>query len=190
MRLGIFGGSFDPIHNAHLIVARLACEQLGLDEVRFVVSAVQPLKPLGHGATAEQRGAMVELAIDGVPDFVADHREQLRAGPSYTVDTLRALELERPNAELVLLLGADAAGHFAQWHQPDEIRRLCQIAVFARADLAAPSGFDLAISVPPLAISSTMIRTRAAAGRSLIGWVPANVADYISGLRLYWSDLA
>lgn len=190
MRLGVFGGSFDPIHNAHLIVARLACEQLDLDEVRFVVAATQPLKITGHGATAAQRSAMVELAIDGVPDFVADHREQHRAGPSYTVDTLRSFALDCPGADLVLLLGADAAGRFSEWHQPDEIRRLCQIAVFARADLAVPFGFDLALTVPPLAISSTEIRARAAGGRSLIGWVPPKVADYISGLRLYRSNQA
>ncbi len=190
MRLGIFGGSFDPIHNAHLIVARLACEQLGLDEVRFVVAAAQPLKPAGHGATAEQRDAMVELALAGAPDFFVDHREVRRGGPSYTVDTLRDIAVDRPGAELVLLLGADVAARFGSWHQPDEVRRLCQVAVFARADLAAPNGFDLAIAVPPLAISSTEIRARAAAGRSLIGWVPAKVADYISGLRLYRSNQA
>lgn len=187
MRIGIFGGSFDPIHNAHLIVAQLAREQLGLDAVRFVVAGAQPHKTAGHHASAPERAEMVARAIAGVAGLELDRHEVERPGPSYTVDTLRHFNGEMPAAELVLLLGADAAGKFASWHEPAEIRRLCQVAVFRRAGMAAPGGFDLAVDIPALDISSTAIRDRVRAGRPVTGWVPAAVGDYISGLRLYRS---
>ena len=190
MRTGIFGGSFDPIHNAHLIVAQLAREQLGLDEVRFVVAAAQPHKPDGHHTPPNARAAMVEVAIAGLPGFVLDRREILRGGPSYTIDTLVELREEAPARDLVLLIGADAAVRFSTWRRPSDIRHICQVAVFRRADMAAPVGFDLAVTVPALGISSTEIRARARDRLSLAGWVPPAVADYISGLRLYRSDRA
>lgn len=187
MHIGVFGGSFDPIHNAHLIVAQLAREQLGLDVVRFVVAAEQPHKPDGHHAPAADRAEMVGLALEGVPGMALDRHELERPAPSYTVDTLRQFRATMPDARLVLLLGADAAGKFPTWHQPAEIRSLCQVAVFRRAGMAAPGGFDLAVDIPALDISSTAIRERVRAGRPLTGWVPPSVGDYISGLRLYRS---
>lgn len=190
MRVGVFGGSFDPIHNAHLVVARLALEQLGLDEVRFVVAAAQPHKSAGHLAPPNARAAMVELAIAGLPGFRLDRREVLRGGPSYTIDTLTAMRDEDPGVELVLLIGADAAVRFSTWRRPSDIRHICQVAVFRRADMAAPVGFDLAVTVPAMGISSTDVRARACAQLPLAGWVPPAVADYISGLRLYRSDRA
>jgi nicotinate-nucleotide adenylyltransferase len=132
VRIGVFGGSFDPIHNAHLIVARLAREQLGLDRVLFAVAASQPHKIGQHIAAPQHRLRMVELAVAGIPDFVSDGRELLRPGPSYTVDTLRELAGEYPAAELVLIMGADVAAGFATWREPDEVRRLARIAVCHR----------------------------------------------------------
>lgn len=187
MHIGVFGGSFDPIHNAHLIVAQLAREQLGLDVVRFVVAAEQPHKTDGHHAPAADRAEMVALALQGASGLEIDRHELERPGPSYTVDTLRHFRAAMPDARLVLLLGADAAGKFPAWHQPAEIRRLCQVAVFRRAGMAAPDGFDLAVDIPALDISSTAIRDRVRAGHPLTGWVPDSVGDYISGLRLYRS---
>lgn len=187
MYIGVFGGSFDPVHNAHLIVAQLAREQLGLDLVRFVVAGEQPHKPGGHRAPAAERARMVELAIRGLPGLELDRHETERPGPSFTVDTLRHFHAAMPGAQLVLLLGADAAGKFPMWREPAEIRRLCQVAVFQRAGMAAPDGFDLAVTIPALEISSTAIRARARAGHTLGGWVPDAVGDYISGLRLYRS---
>lgn len=183
MRLGILGGSFDPIHNGHLIVAQLAREALQLDEVRLVVSAAQPLKA-SHGAPAANRLRMVELAVEGIPGLVADGREVARGGPSYTVDTLRELGDELPGAELVLLLGADAAAELPRWKASEEVRRLAALALFRRGDEPVTGG-AAAFDVPEIAISSTAIRARAAAGLSLRGWVPGRVADYISGLALY-----
>lgn len=188
MRVGVLGGSFDPIHHAHLIFAACAREQLHLDEVRFVVAGAQPLKAGGHFAPATARAEMVELATAGVPGFVVDCRELERPGPSYMVDTLRDMVAEFSGAELVLLLGADAAEGFASWREPDAIRKLAQIAVAQRGAGPAPGGFDAVVRMPLLELSSTEIRARAAAGKALIGWVPERVSDYISGLQLYRSD--
>lgn len=188
MRIGVFGGSFDPIHHAHLILAQSARDQLALDEVRFVVAARQPLKQAGHHATAEQRAAMVARAIAPVPDFVLDRRELDREGPSYTVDTLRSLAADHPGAELVLLIGADSAAKFDAWYEPAAIRAIARVAVCARDGKDVPPGFDMTVTIPRMDLSATGIRARIEAGKSVIGWVPEGVADYIAGLRLYRSD--
>ena len=196
MRIGLFGGSFDPIHNAHLIVARLAREQLGLDRVLFVVAASQPLKGGQHGASPAHRLRMVELTVAGISDFAADGRELRRQGPSYTVDTLRELRAEHPAAELVLIMGADVAAGFAKWREPAEVAaRLACMAVCHRGGDSVAGGmhygegaaasFDMQIEVPVLDISSSAIRGRARAGKSVAGWVPQSVADYIVASQLY-----
>ena len=192
MRVGVFGGSFDPVHNAHLIVARLALEQLQLDRVIFTVAASQPHKLGRHAATAAARLRMVELAVAGIGEFVADDRELRRPPPSFSVDTLRELAAEVPGAELVLIMGADVARRFEAWRDPAGIRSLATLAVCARAGSAAggavpgvPDGFAAVIDVPAMDISSTAIRARAVAGQSLAGWVPPSVADYIVASQLY-----
>lgn len=189
MRIGILGGSFDPIHHAHLILAQLAREQLHLDQVRFVVAGSQPFKVGQHQAPGAARARMVELAIASIPEFVIDRRELDRPGPSFMVDTLREMAAESAGAELVLLLGADAANEFDGWREPGVIRTLARIAVSARGRDAPPAGFDATVQMPALELSSTAIRARVAAGRSLVGWVPERVSDYISGLQLYRSDV-
>ncbi|HRP09212.1 MAG TPA: nicotinate-nicotinamide nucleotide adenylyltransferase, partial [Gemmatimonadales bacterium] len=108
MPIGLLGGSFDPVHNGHLIAAQLAREALELDLVLMLPAARQPLKP-GHGAQAADRLRMLELAVDGLEGVTADGREIGRGDVSYTVDTLEELARERPGAGLVLLLGSDAA---------------------------------------------------------------------------------
>jgi nicotinate-nucleotide adenylyltransferase len=183
VRLGILGGSFDPIHHGHLIVAQVAREALGLDRVLLMVSGHQPLKER-HGVAAMHRLRMAQLACDGIPGIAVDGREVSRGGTSYTVDTLRELEKEQAGAELVLLLGSDAAGQLPRWREVEEVLRLAHLVVFARAGASVPEGFD-EIRVPAMDISSTEIRSRAARGLSLRGWVPERVADYISGLDLY-----
>lgn len=180
MRIGIFGGSFDPIHHGHLLAASALVESLALDEVRLVVARRQPLKDDGHGAPAEARADMVEVAVRSHPRLRADRTEVLREGPSYTVDTLRAMRAQGPGSELILLLGADAAREFPRWREADAIRTLARVAIFARG-----GGEEGVIPVPRVDISSTEIRERVKAGRSIRYWVPDAVADYIAARRLY-----
>ena len=106
--VGLFGGSFDPVHHGHLIIARVAMESLGLDEVRFVPAREQPFKVGQHAAPAGDRARMLELAITGAEGFRVDRMELSREGPSFTIDTLRSLVRESPGIEPVLLLGSDA----------------------------------------------------------------------------------
>ncbi|MGH7733594.1 MAG: nicotinate-nicotinamide nucleotide adenylyltransferase, partial [Gemmatimonadales bacterium] len=106
--VGLFGGSFDPVHHGHLIVARAALEELGLAEVRFIPAREQPFKQGRHQASAADRAEMLRLAIAGEPGFRVDTLELDRPGPSYTVDTLRQLTAQEPSRTFILLLGADA----------------------------------------------------------------------------------
>lgn len=182
MRIGIFGGSFDPIHHGHLLAATSLGETLGLDEIRLVVAGLQPLKGNGHGASGEYRAAMVELAVRGSERLCASRAELGRSGPSYTVDTLRAFHAERPDAELVLLLGADAARELPRWREADAVRDLARLEVFGRA------GEGGAHSVPRVDISSTEIRARVRQGRSIRYWVPDAVTEYIAAHRLYRNE--
>jgi nicotinate-nucleotide adenylyltransferase len=185
--VGLFGGSFDPVHHGHLIVGRVAAETLGLDSVRFVPAREQPFKRGQHGAAAEQRAAMLELAVAGSPGLAVERAELERPGPSYTVDTLRALHAREPGIHLTLLLGADAAAEIEAWHQAEAIPALATVVVFARADSAVPSSrlITRTIEVPAIEISATEIRRRVREGRSIRYWVPDPVAEYVTRHRLY-----
>jgi len=180
VRIGVFGGSFDPIHHGHLIAATSLADALGLDQVRMVVARTQPLKRDGHGASAADRAEMVGLAVGDDARLRADRSELDREGPSYTVDTLRALRAGLPGAELVLLLGADAAAELPRWREAEAIPALARVEVFARGGAAAGSQ-----AVPRVDISSTEIRARVRRGRSIRYWVPDAVAEYIAAHRLY-----
>jgi nicotinate-nucleotide adenylyltransferase len=183
VRIGVFGGSFDPIHHGHLIAASALADALALDEVRLVVARAQPLKQSGHGATAEDRAAMTELAVHGDPRLKADRSELSREGPSYTVDTLRAFHAREPGAELVLLLGSDAALQLPRWQESAAIPSLARVEVFAREGSAEGRR-----TVPHVDISSTAIRERVRRGCSIRYWVPDAVADYIAAHRLYGEE--
>jgi len=186
--IGLFGGSFDPIHHGHLIVAQAVVEALELTELRFVPARSQPFKQhTGHGASPEQRAEMVRLAIVGAPRFAVETLELDRPGPSYTVDTLRTLRQREPGREWVLLVGADAAWELDLWRQADQIPRLARVAAFARpgAEVPASAAVWKTLPVPAVDISATEIRRRVRAGRSVRYWVPDAVAEYIAAHRLY-----
>ena len=185
--VGLFGGSFDPVHHGHLIVARVAVEALGLDSLRFIPAREQPFKLGQHGASAEQRAAMLDLAVAGSPGFAVERAELERPGPSYTVDTLRDLHAREPGIRLTLLLGADAAAELEVWHQAPEIPGLANVVVFARAGTPAPASGLIAgrLEVPAIEISATDIRRRVREGRSIRYWVPDPVAEYVTRHRLY-----
>jgi nicotinate-nucleotide adenylyltransferase len=185
--IGLFGGSFDPVHHGHLIVAQVARETLGLEAVRFVPAREQPFKQGRHRTSAEHRAAMLALALAGSYGLSVEPAELTRAGPSYTVDTLDELRQREPGAEFVLLLGADAAAELPDWHQGHRIPELARVVVFARPGSAVPVSdwISQAIEVPAIDISATEIRRRARRGLSLRYWVPDSVAEYILAHQLY-----
>ena len=190
MRLGIFGGSFDPPHLGHLLPVIDAAEALGLDAVKFVPAAVQPFKVGRATASPTDRLAMTERLVASIPGFTADATEIERAGVSFTVDTLAAISAAQPDAELVLLLGADAFTLFDQWREPARILGLARVAVMARSGESVPADSVKRAGVQVLQtrrvdISSTELRARVAAGRTIRGFVPDAVADYIAEHRLY-----
>lgn len=190
MLVGLFGGSFDPIHHGHLIAAQSALEQLGLDEVRFVPARQQPFKTGQHQASATQRARMVELAIAGAPGFRIHGGELDRVGPSFTVDTLRELSAAEPGTEWVLLLGDDAARDLPHWREPEAVRAMARIVVFARpgSPAIATDGVWRRISMPLVEISSTDLRHRVREGLSIRYRVPDAVAAYVAANGLYQGD--
>jgi nicotinate-nucleotide adenylyltransferase len=185
--IGLLGGSFDPVHHGHLIVARVAAEALELECLRFVPAREQPFKQGRHSAPPADRAAMLGLALAGAPTFAVERAELERPGPSYTVDTLRALRGREPEAEFTLLLGADAAAELPAWHAAAELPELARIVVFARPGSTVPAvpWITRVIEVPAIDISATAIRRRVREGRSIRYWVPDTVAEYVTSHRLY-----
>jgi len=186
MRIGVFGGTFDPPHIGHLLAASDAFEALSLDRVVWVPAAGQPLKS-AIVASPEDRLAMVRLLVEGDSRFSVDPIEIERGGLSFTVDTLRALH-ERwksdPSLALVLLLGADAAASLPEWREPDAVIRLAEVIVLKRGEPGAPA-MGRAIDTRTIDVSSTEIRDRVRVGLSIRGLVTEPVAAYIEGRRLY-----
>ncbi len=195
-RVGIFGGSFDPVHNAHIALAQHALDQLALDEVIWV-PAGQPWQKRRALAPVAHREAMVALAIDGEPRFTLSRIETQRSGPSYTVDTVRELDVLRPGTRWHLLIGADQYVAFHTWHGWQELLGLVTLAVAGRnANAAATSAQTFAdaavlrvphetVALPTMAVSSTEIRARVARGEAIDGLAPAAVARYIARHHLY-----
>jgi nicotinate-nucleotide adenylyltransferase len=193
-RIGMFGGAFDPPHLGHVALARAAVEQLALDEL-LVFPTGQAWHKARELSPAVHRLAMAQLAFADVPHAVVDGRELQRAGPTYTVDTLRELHREFPDAQFLLVIGADQAESLHSWRETAEIARLATISIAARArpttdaqpfdDSRLPPGRREPVELPPMPVSSTEIRQRAGAGQDISGLVPAAVARYIAQHHLY-----
>jgi nicotinate-nucleotide adenylyltransferase len=185
--IGLFGGSFDPIHHGHLIVAQVALEALGLESLRFVPAREQPFKRGRHRSPPEHRAAMLSLAIAGNPAFAVERSELERPAPSYTVHTLEELGRRDAATQLVLLLGADAASELHAWHQAERIPQLARVVVFARPGASVPTSrvISRVIEVPSIDVSATEIRRRVQRRRSIRYWVPDAVAEYITRHQLY-----
>ena len=190
MRVGLFGGSFDPVHNAHVALARTALEQLRLDELRWI--------PVGHPwqkarrlASAADREAMVRLAIAGEPRFVLDRSELRRRGVSYTLDTVRELVAAAPADERVLILGQDQYASLHTWRDWRELLGLVTLAIANRPGALLTVNPQIArvahqtVLLPMMDVSSTEVRRRVAAGESIADLVPEAVAGYIEQRRLY-----
>lgn len=190
MKVGIFGGSFDPVHNAHVALARQALTELALDELIWL-PAGQPWQKSRALAAAADREAMVRLAIEGEPRFTLSRIEILRSGPSFTIDTVRELRAQRPVASWHLLIGQDQYAAFHTWQGWQELLGLVTLAIANRPD--APLSADPhvlrmrheAVALPMMDISSTDIRARLARGQVVDSLVPAPVARYIAGHLLY-----
>jgi len=181
-RIGVFGGTFDPVHVGHLAIANAALDELDLDRVYFVPARRSPLKQDGPVASAEDRLAMLSAAIAGEPRFRVSGIELDRKGPSFTVDTLETLRAE---GELFLILGSDAYADFERWREPARIRALATVVLAARPGAPnAPAGVRV-LDSPLMDISSRELRARAARGRSLRYLVPEAVLRYIEEHRLY-----
>jgi nicotinate-nucleotide adenylyltransferase len=181
-RVGIFGGSFDPVHLGHLILAEAALEELDLDRIIFIPAGVSPFKQdRPPGASPEQRLAMLALATAGEPRFSVDDRELKRTGPSYTIDTVRSLMGDYPGVRFLFLIGADNLKDLPEWHEADELMRLVDFAVFDRGESAGSLVRESGLPVVRrrIDISSTEIRRRSAGGLSIRFMVPEQVYDYI-----------
>ena len=185
MRIGIFGGTFNPIHTGHLLFAEAAREQLRLDRVLLIPCAQPPHKSAAGLLPAASRLAMIRLAIRGHSAFAASALELRRPGPSYTIDTVRALRRRWPRAALFLLMGQDMLG--VRWMAWPELKQLCTVAVVPSPGAKPPRRERglVRLAMPQADIASSDIRVRLRQGRSIRYLVPAAVERYIRSHRLY-----
>lgn len=195
MRIGLFGGTFDPIHLGHLILAEQCRESLALDQVRFVVAGSPPHKP-GDRTEVKHRIEMVRLAIAGHSGFVLSEVETQRPGPHYSVETLQTIRDQQPNDDLFFLIGADSLADLPSWREPATIARLATIVVVNRPGLDLPFSQVLpefgdethpllSVVIPPIGISSSDLRARLKQGRSVRYMVSRGVEAYLLEHALY-----
>jgi nicotinate-nucleotide adenylyltransferase len=189
-RFGLFGGTFDPPHNAHVALARAAMGEFQLDALHWI-PAGQPWQKTRTITSAAHREAMVRAAIEGEPRFVLDRIELEREGPSYTLDTVRALRSQQPDAQLFLIIGADQYAGLHTWQHWQELLGLVTLAVANRPGLMPPVNAEVlrtphrVVPLPMQDISATDIRSRVARGLPIDSLVPPAVARYINSQALY-----
>ncbi|HAV65454.1 MAG TPA: nicotinate (nicotinamide) nucleotide adenylyltransferase [Verrucomicrobiales bacterium] len=190
-RIGIYGGSFDPVHHGHLLVAQAALEELSLDRLVFVPAARSPFKPDADPAPATERVRLLRLALAGEPRCSVDLLELDRGGVSFTVETLRTIRARHPDATLFYLVGDDHVATLPKWKDADELATLAEFAVIPRPGVqpaVLPEPFrGHRLCGFPLGVSSSQIRERVRRGLPLRGLVPAAVAEAIANNRLYLS---
>ena len=182
-KIGIYGGTFDPIHHGHLILGRQACEEVKLDQLIFVPAAVSPFKGPAF-ANAEQRLSVVRAAFEGQNGFAADDCELKRPSPSYSIDTVLEIRGRDPNAELYWLIGADNIQGLRKWRRFDELERLVQFVILDRGR-AKKTPQVYPVVRRNIDISATDIRNRVASGRSIRYLVPQAVEEIIRREKLY-----
>jgi nicotinate-nucleotide adenylyltransferase len=184
LRIGILGGTFDPVHNAHLAMARAALEELKLDKILFMPTGA-PRYRMPAVASGEHRVAMLRLAVADNDSYEIDARELAPGASGYTVDTLKELRLELgSHMPLCLLMGADQYAKLDTWHRAQDVRKLAKVAVFARPGTVLKGNVPV-IPMEPLRISASEIRARAARGEDIAELVPPAVASYVARHRLY-----
>jgi nicotinate-nucleotide adenylyltransferase len=182
-KIGIYGGTFDPIHHAHLILGRQACEELGLDRLIFVPAARSPFKKATH-ASGEARLTMLRAAVEGELMFTVNDCELRRPPPSYSIDTVLEIHEREPDAELFWLIGADNVGGLNKWHRADELKKLVQFIVLDRG-CGEKSAHQFKVVQRNIDISATEIRKRVASGRGIRYLVPKAVEEIIRREKLY-----
>lgn len=189
MKLGLFGGSFDPVHLGHLLVAQAAREEFALDRIFFIPAAQSPFKPESKPTSPAERLRLLRLALAGQTDSEIDDQEIARGGISYTIETIRTYAKKFPEAKLFYLIGADHVAQLSKWRDADELAQAVEFLVIPRpgeipAEFPTPfRGF--ALRGFPLGVSSSQIRARIKAGLSISHLVPASVAEAIKNNRLY-----
>jgi nicotinate-nucleotide adenylyltransferase len=194
-RIGIFGGTFDPIHVGHLVAAVNAKHALSLDRVILVVANVPWQKADVRVVTsAELRYEMVKAAVGGVPGLEAGRQEIDRGGESYTAETLQQLQEDNPDAELYLVVGWDVAGELSTWERQEDVQRLATLVIVNRPGAGRPRGLDgdgwrvEEVAVPNIEMSSTDLRARAVDGRPLDYLIPEPAVHFIRSRNLYAVD--
>ncbi|MEI2726561.1 MAG: nicotinate-nucleotide adenylyltransferase [Verrucomicrobiota bacterium] len=188
-RIGLFGGSFDPIHTGHLLLAQAAVEELGLTRLFFILAAQSPFKAGHQFAPATARMQLLRLALAGKTNCEVDDQEINRGGVSYTIDTVRDYARRFPDAQLYYLIGADNVANLPKWRAADELARLAEFAVIPRPGEAAeplpPLFRGRTLQGFPFGISASQIRARVKTGQTIDQLVPAAVAEAIGNNRLY-----
>lgn len=189
MRIGIYGGSFDPVHRGHLLVAQAAREELSLDRLCFVPAARSPFKPDQELAPAAMRLRLLRLALAGRPECEVDDLEIRRGGVSYSIDTVRTFKERHPKAELFYLIGTDHASALNKWKESGELARLAEFVIIPRpgvTEVAAPPEFVIQrLRGFPLGVSASQIRERVRNGLPVDQLTPAAVAEAIRNNQLY-----
>ena len=191
-RVGLFGGTFNPLHNAHLEVARTALNQYELSSIVFVPNGIPPHKEQVLGGDKEARYEMVRLVVESIPEFDVSRIEVDREGPSYTIDTIRALKEDYPQG-ICFIVGADRLLKLDTWKEPHELLRSVPFVIAPRSgvslDVFDVSPFREAVIVPlemeDVDLSSSALRERIRCGESIREWVPRQVAEYIEEHKLY-----
>jgi len=195
-KLGILGGSFDPIHNGHLLLARDVYEQLGLEKIIFIPAYIAPHK-IGQGiASAADRYNMVKLAVEEIPYFAVSDVEIRKRGVSYTVDTMKIMKQQYSDYELFFIVGADSVPQLKTWHKINDLLTIVKFAAvyrpgyddvltIAKKDFGIASDRIIMVHTPEYAVSSTMVREQIKNGKILTDMIHPAVADYIKEHQLY-----
>ena len=186
--IGILGGTFDPPHNGHLVLAETAMREIQLCKVLFVPARIPPHRSQINVSPAAERMAMLELALKGKHGFEMCTIEFEREGPSYTVDTLTILKQKYPKDELVFLIGADNVSEMEKWHNPEAILRMVRVVAVNRPGYGTTGAYADVVStleMPPVDVSSSMIRELVRSGKPIAGMLPLSVETYIKQKGLY-----
>ncbi|OLN23423.1 nicotinate-nucleotide adenylyltransferase [Domibacillus antri] len=188
-KVGILGGTFNPPHVGHLIMANEVLYALKLDEVRFMPNAVPPHKKLDGNVSDESRRRMTELAIEGNDSFLLETIEMNRSGTSYTIDTMRELIHKEPDTSFYFIIGADMIEYLPKWHEIDELMKLITFVGVKRPGYSTDTPYPvMLIETPEIHLSSTVLRKKAAHGEPLLYLLPDGVIRYIKENGLYGAE--